>query len=98
MHHDADVVRNDAHPLSNHRAPARAAQVEHPVLLGHAFHDDLRMLEQRAEALVATTRAAQRLAPESLAPGVDYSLTRHCRADDCSEHGERAIVPRAGAN
>src|ERR1700694_5630223 len=96
MDHDAHVIRDDAHALPHRWPPRRLAEIEDAMLLGHARHEYLGMLDELAESL--TRHAANRLAAERLGPGVDDRLTGHRRRDYRGEHGERAIIPFAGAD
>lgn len=68
MHHDAHVIWHDANALAHAQPPAGPRQIQNPVLFGHRFHDDRRIV-----------RDAFRSCPRSRAPARTLAWSRRSR-------------------
>jgi hypothetical protein len=66
------------------------------MLLGHPGHNDVRPIDESAESF--SFDSTHRFATEGLAAGIYDGLTGNRHAHDGREHGERAVIPRAGSN
>src|ERR1700687_804106 len=76
VHHDADVVGDDAHHIADGGAIVAGGQVEEPVLLGELVDARLRMLEDKP-----VTVEAAGIAGQGLRTGIDDPAIRSGPAD-----------------
>ena len=66
MHRDAHVIRYDLHHIADAWPPGAPAEMEHAVLLRHALHDHLGMIQQLAKSFARTAhRLALRQRPDA---------------------------------